>query len=146
MCTRLYGVLLISLHTHLNIGLDDFSKFAVYEIGNVFGAAFPCGLHWYVLITVKIDTSVRSTKQLPGGKRRGKGRGEGGEREGRRRARKGGKEEGEKGREGEGGKGGRRRREEKGGKEEGEKEREGEGGRGGERKGEEKKDDELCGD
>ena len=89
MCTRLYGVLLISLHTHLNIGLDDFSKFAVYEIGNVFGAAFPCGLHWYVLITVKIDTSVRSTKQLPGGKRRGKGRGGGGG--------KGGKEEGEEG-------------------------------------------------
>ena len=115
MCTRLYGVLLISLHTHLNIGLDDFSKFAVYEIGNVFGAAFSCGLHWYVLITVKIDTSVRSTKQLPGGKRRGKGRGRGGERRegggGRR-----GEEEGGKGREGGGGgRGGRRGR--KGGKE-----------------------------
>lgn len=108
MCTRLYGVLLISLHTYLNIGLDDFSKFAVYEIGNVFGAAFPCGLHWYVLITVKIDTSVRSTKQLPGGKRRGKGRGEGGKREGRRRGRRRREE------------GGRRRREEKGGKEKGE--------------------------
>ena len=127
MCTRLYGVLLISLHTYLNIGLDDFSKFAVYEIGNVFGAAFPCGLHWYVLITVKIDTSVRSTKQLPGGKRRGKGRGEGGKREGRRRGKKeGGKEKGEEG--------GRRRREEKGWKEEGEKEREGGGEREGRRR------------
>ena len=86
---RVHGVLLISLHTHLNIGLDDFSKFAVYEIGNVFGATFPSGLHWYVLITVKVDTSVRSTKQLPGGKRRGRKRGKKG-----RRGRKGGKEKG----------------------------------------------------
>ena len=126
-------MLLISLHTYLNIGLDDFSKFAVYEIGNVFGAAFPCGLHWYVLITVKIDTSVRSTKQLPGGKRRGKVRGGGGR----------GGEEGGKGREGGGG--GR------GEEEEGGKGREGEGGRRGEDeeekgRGEEKKDAELCGD
>lgn len=86
-------MLLISLHIHLNIGLDDFSKFAVYEIGNVFGTTFPSSLHWYVLIAVKINTSVRSTKQLPGEKRRGRKRGE----------------EGEKGREGEGG-----REEEKG--------------------------------
>ena len=62
------------LYTHLNIGLDDFSKFAVYKIVNVLGAAFSCGLHWYVFITVKIDTSVCSTKQLPGG-REGGGRG-----------------------------------------------------------------------
>lgn len=97
---RVHGVLLISLHTHLNIGLDDFSKFAVYEIGNVFGTTFPSSLHWYVLIAVKINTSVRSTKQLPGEKRRGRKRGE----------------EGEKGREGEGGRRGgwRRRRGNKG--------------------------------
>lgn len=73
---RVHGVLLISLHIHLNIGLDDFSKFAVYEIGNVFGTTFPSSLHWYVLIAVKINTSVRSTKQLPGEKRRGRKRGE----------------------------------------------------------------------
>ena len=87
---RVHSVPLISLNPHLNIGLDDFSKFAVYEIGNVFGATFPSGLHWYVLIAVKINTSVRSTKQLPGEKRRGRKRGE----------------EGEKGREGEGDGGG----------------------------------------
>ena len=70
------------LHTHLNIGLDDFSKFAVREIVNVFGTAFSCGLYWYIFITVEIDTSVRATKQLPGGRGGRGGRGRGGGRGG----------------------------------------------------------------
>ena len=32
---------------------------------NVFGTVFPSGVHWDVLVLVKVDSSVARAKQLP---------------------------------------------------------------------------------
>ena len=114
---------------YFNVLLQNLSKITLIEMSDVLGAALSCGLHWNVLIAVKVDTSISVSKQLTGAEREGGGRqgGREGGREGEEEARReGGREEGREGGRGGGKEGGR------GGKEGGR-----QGGREGGREGEE---------
>ena len=78
---------------YFNVLLQNLSKITLIEMSDVLGAALACGLHWNVLIAVKVDTSIGVSKQLTGAEREGGGR-QGGREGGRERGRGGGKEGG----------------------------------------------------
>ena len=53
------------MYMYLYVLSHDLVEVALGERLHVARARLPSSLNWYVLVTIKIDTSVRPSKQLP---------------------------------------------------------------------------------